>query len=56
MPKISIIMPTYNVQDYLPAAMESVINQTFSDIEIICINDGSTDNSFANFKGLCPKR
>ena len=45
MPKISIIMPTYNVQDYLPAAMESVINQTFSDIEIICINDGSTDNS-----------
>ena len=38
-------MPTYNVQDYLPAAMESVINQTFSDIEIICINDGSTDNS-----------
>ena len=45
MPKVSIIMPTYNVEKYLEAAMESVINQTFSDIEIICVNDGSADNS-----------
>ena len=55
MPKISIIMPTYNVQDYLPAAMESVINQTFSDIEIICINDGSTDNSLQILKDYSQK-
>ena len=45
MPKISVIMPVYNVEKYVAAALESVINQTFSDIEIICINDGSTDDS-----------
>ncbi len=45
MPKISVIIPVYNVEKYLPQALESVINQTFSDLEIICVNDGSTDNS-----------
>ena len=45
MTKISIIIPVYNVAEYLPQCLESVINQTLKDIEIICINDGSTDNS-----------
>ena len=45
MPKISIIVPVYNVEQYLPQCLDSIINQTFKDIEIICINDGSTDNS-----------
>lgn len=45
MPKISVIIPVYNVEKYLSECLDSVINQTFSDIEIICINDGSTDNS-----------
>ena len=45
MPKLSVIIPVYNVEKYLSQALESVINQTFADIEIICINDGSTDNS-----------
>ena len=45
MPKISVIIPVYNVEKYLPQALESVMNQTFSDLEIICVNDGSTDNS-----------
>ena len=45
MPKISVIVPVYNVEQYLPQCMDSIINQTFKDIEIICINDGSTDNS-----------
>ena len=44
-PKISIIIPVYNVEEYLPKCLNSVINQTLTDIEIICINDGSTDNS-----------
>ena len=44
MPKISVIVPVYNVEQYLPQCMDSIINQTFKDIEIICINDGSTDN------------
>ena len=45
MPKISIIIPVYNVAEYLPKCLDSILTQTLSDIEIICINDGSTDNS-----------
>ena len=44
--KVSIIVPVYNVEDYLEECLHSVINQTFENIEIILINDGSTDNSF----------
>lgn len=44
-PKVTIIIPVYNVEEYLSACLDSIINQTFKDIEIICINDGSTDNS-----------
>ena len=43
--KISIIIPIYNVEKYLSQCLDSVINQTYKDIEIICVNDGSTDNS-----------
>ncbi len=42
---ISIIVPVYNVENYLGKCLDSLINQTYKDIEIICINDGSTDNS-----------
>lgn len=45
MPKVSIIVPTYNVEQYLEQCMDSIINQTLEDIEIICVDDGSTDNS-----------
>ena len=45
MVKVSIILPIYNVQDYLEKCLNSLINQTLEDIEIICINDCSTDNS-----------
>lgn len=44
-PLISIIIPVYNVEAYLPQCIESVINQTYSNTEIIIINDGSTDFS-----------
>lgn len=43
--KISIIMPVYNVGEYLPKTIESVLNQTFTDFELLLIDDGSTDNS-----------
>jgi len=43
--KISIIMPVYNVERYLTACLESVVHQTLPEIEIIAVNDGSTDNS-----------
>lgn len=45
MPKISVIIPVYNVEQYLRQCLNSVISQTLSDIEIIIINDGSPDNS-----------
>lgn len=43
--KISIIIPVYNVEKYLHECLDSIINQTFTDIEIICVDDGSTDKS-----------
>ena len=43
--KISVIMPVYNVEEYLNECLDSVTQQTLKDIEIICIDDGSTDNS-----------
>ena len=42
---ISVILPIYNVSDYLDRCMKSVINQTYKTIEIIMVDDGSTDES-----------
>lgn len=45
MVKVSIIVPVYNVEKFLPRCLDSLVNQTLEDIEIICVNDGSSDNS-----------
>ena len=45
MPKISVVVPVYNVEKYLNRCLDSLCTQTFTDIEIICINDGSSDSS-----------
>ena len=45
MKKISVIIPVYNVEKYLVKCLDSLLNQEFSDYEIIVVNDGSPDNS-----------
>lgn len=47
MSKVSVLVPVYNVEKYLKECLDSISNQTLKDIEIICINDGSTDSSLA---------
>ena len=45
MPKVSVIVPVYNVEKYIERCLDSLVNQTLKDIEIIVVNDGSTDGS-----------
>ncbi|MDL2264966.1 glycosyltransferase [Parabacteroides sp. OttesenSCG-928-G07] len=54
-PKVSIIIPVYNTQDFVRQAVESILQQSLSDIEIIIVNDGSTDNSLAILEDLASK-
>ena len=45
MPLVSVIVPVYNVENYLRECLDSVVGQTFTDFEVILIDDGSTDSS-----------
>jgi len=47
MPKLSVIMPVYNAEEFLQRSVDSVLNQTFKDLELILVNDGSTDKSLS---------
>ena len=49
-PKVSVIIPVYNVEQYLRECLDSVVNQTLKEIEIICVDDGSTDKSLEILK------
>ena len=55
MAKVSVIVPVYNVEKYLRQCLDSLVNQTLTDIEIICINDGSTDGSLAILEDYASK-
>lgn len=48
--KVSVVVPVYNVEKYLTDCLDSLCGQTLKDIEIICVNDGSTDNSLSILK------
>ena len=54
-PQISIILPVYNVEKYLPECLDSVLAQTFQDWEVICVNDGSPDNCGKILNEYAPK-
>jgi glycosyltransferase involved in cell wall biosynthesis len=54
-PKVSVIIPVYNTEKYLRQCLDSVVNQTLKDIEIICINDGSTDKSLTILRDYASK-
>jgi len=53
--KISVIIPVYNVEQYLRECLDSVMTQSYNDYEVICINDGSTDGSMAVLKEYAEK-
>ena len=51
MPKVTVVVPVFNVEKYLHQCIESLLNQTYRNLEIILVDDGSTDNSGA----ICDK-
>lgn len=53
--KVSVIVPVYNVEQYLPACLNSILAQTLDEIEVICVDDGSTDRSPAILEDYAPK-
>ena len=55
MVEVSVVIPIYNVEDYLEECLDSIVNQTFKDLEIICVNDGSKDNSLEILKEYAKK-
>ena len=55
-PKISVIMPIYNVEAFVGEAVQSVLDQSFTDFELICVDDGGTDNSMDIVRGFSDER
>ena len=55
MPKVSLLIPAYNVEPYLRECLESVVNQTLEDMEFVCVNDGSKDGTLAILKEYAEK-
>lgn len=52
---ISVIIPVYNTAGYLPRCLDSILNNTYKHLEILCINDGSKDNSLEVLNGYAAK-
>lgn len=55
-PTVSVVMPVYNTEKYVREAIESILNQTFTDFELLIINDGSTDNSLSAIRSFTDSR
>ena len=50
---ISVIVPVFNTEEYLNRCLDSIINSTYKELEIICVDDGSTDCSAEIFRTVC---
>ena len=55
MAKVSVLVPIYNVEEFLPQCLDTLVNQTLKDIEIVCINDGSPDSCLEIIKDYAKK-
>lgn len=55
MPKVSVVIPVYNASDYLKESLDCILNQTLNDIEVICVDDGSEDNSLDILNDIAQK-
>ncbi len=55
-PQVSVAMTTYNHEKYIAEAIDSILNQSFSDIELIVVNDGSDDNTEKKIKNFNNKK
>ena len=53
---MSVIVPVYNVKEYLNTCVESILNQTHENLEVILVDDGSTDGQRRNLRFLCKDR
>jgi glycosyltransferase involved in cell wall biosynthesis len=56
MPRLTVLMPTYNVAQWVDEAIQSVLNQTYSDFELLVVDDGSSDDTIAHIKAIDDKR
>ncbi|MCX7592248.1 MAG: glycosyltransferase family 2 protein [Fischerella sp.] len=56
MPKVSVVIPAYNAMDFLPETLASVLQQTFTDFEVLIVNDGSSDNIVEWVSGITDSR
>src|SRR5436305_11764547 len=54
-PAVSVLMPVYNAQRYIAAAVQSILDQTFTDFELIVVDDGSTDRSGDILRGFAAR-
>lgn len=56
MTKLSLIIPVYNIEPYISNCLNSILNQSFKDLEVICVNDGSSDGSLAELQKFTDER
>lgn len=54
-PLVSVIIPVYNIEKYIEICLNSVVNQTYENLEIICVDDGSADKSAEKIKAIAEK-